>query len=410
MFGMGGAREAGSRVQAAPILCFDGAMRDQRTQSARRPRYRFPWRGGNCFRLLVDGGQIFPAMLAAIARARASVLLEMYLCESGAVATRFVDALAAAAGRGVEVCVLLDDFGASGLSTKDRRRLAASGVHLAFYNPLRYGRLRRYLFRDHRKLLLVDGEIGFTGGVGITDEFDQAQAGGWRETVIEVRGPSIADWHALFVQNWSRWARHTPRPPPPATACPDNLHGRVSVGGAGSRAEIKRSFLKHVRGAGQRAWVCTAYFVPSWKLLRALRRAARRGRDVRLLLPGRHTDHPGVRYAARRHYARLLRNGVRIFEYRGRVLHAKTFLCDQWVSVGSSNIDRWNLRWNLEANQEVDDHDFADRVAAMLEDDFGHCRELRYERWQQRPWWRRLQERMWGYVDIFLQNLRRPKP
>ena len=129
--------------------------------------------------------------------------------------------------------------------------------------------------------------------------------------------------------------------------------------------------------------------------------------DVRLLLPGRHTDHPAIRHAGRRFYSSLLRHGVRIFEYQPRFLHAKTLLCDQWVSIGSSNFDRWNLRWNLEANQEVDDPGFAGSVRAMFETDLKASVEIDKEQWQRRRWITRLREHLWGRVDMWLDNLGR---
>jgi cardiolipin synthase len=376
-----------------------------------KTRFRFPWRERNTFRLRIDGGDFFPAMLDAIGAANRYVLLENYLVESGQLVDRFVGALTEASRRGVEVCVLLDDFGARGLGEVDRKRLGDAGIWLAYYNPLRYGRLRRYLLRDHRKLLMVDDAVAFAGGAGLADAFDPVPSGAhaWRETVIEIRGDVLVDWRRLFLENWAQWSDHVPRvlrkERPPAAS---GQRGRVTVSGVGASSEIKRSFLKQVRGARQRVWMCTAYFVPSWKLLRAFRRAARRGVDVRLLLPGPRTDHPAVRHAARRHYGRLLRHGVRIFEYQGRVLHAKTLLCDDWVSIGSSNVDRWNLRWNLEANQEVADSGFAADVQAMMERDFTRCREITPAYWRKRPWWRRLRSRFWGYVDVFLESLRRP--
>jgi len=141
--------------------------------------------------------------------------------------------------------------------------------------------------------------------------------------------------------------------------------------------------------------------------LRALKQAAEQGADVRLLLPGRHTDHPAIRHAGRRFYSSLLRHGVRIFEYQPRFLHAKTLLCDQWVSIGSSNFDRWNLRWNLEANQEVDDLGFAGSVHAMFEVDLKVSVEIDKEKWKRRRWITRLREHLWGRVDMWLENLGR---
>lgn len=381
-----------------------------------RRKYRFPWRDGHRFHLLEDGARFFPIMQDAIVHARTFVLLEMYLFESGAVADRFVSALSDAAGRGVKVYLLLDDFGAWKLQNKDRARLVEAGARIAYYNPLHYGKLSHNLFRDHRKLLLVDGEVAFTGGLGITDEFDPPRhpESAWRDTVIEIRGPNVADWQVLFEEAWVHWSGQPlvlpPVQPPPRAG---SQRGRVVVAQAPRQVEIRRSFVCAVRTAERRIWMATAYFVPSWKLRRALRQAARHGIDVRLLLPGPITDHPGVRHAGRRFYNRLLRNGVRIFEYQPRFTHTKLMLCDDWVSTGSSNVDRWNLHWNLEANQEVADRQFAAEAQAMFEADFANSEEIRYEDWHRRPWRRRLLEWFWGTVDTLLErsnHLGRPRP
>lgn len=383
-------------------------------------RKRFPWRSSNRFELLVDGGRFFPTMLTAIKAAQQYVLLEMYLFESGTIASEFIDALATAAARGVRVYVLLDDFGARELNQGDRQHLINAGVHLAFYNPLRYGKLRRNLWRDHRKLLLVDGTVAFTGGAGITDEFAPVVPMHWHDVMLAIRGPCVADWHAAFAQVWHLVHNNRsdmpdlPLAPDNDGTAPGHSAGRVTLNEP-LRMEIKRSLLKRLRGAERRIWIASAYFIPSWKIRRALYQAARQGCDVRLLLPGPHTDHPGVRHAGRRYYSKLLAAGVRIFEYQPRFLHAKILLCDTWVSIGSSNIDRWNFSWNLEANQEVEDHGLAEQVAALLEADFTHSREFLASEWRQRSWHRRVQERFWGWVELWLERLsqgrrRGPKP
>jgi len=340
-------------------------------------------------------------MLECISAARRSIELEFYLFESGSVADRFIGALATASRRGVTVKMLLDDFGSLELSTRDRQQLIDAGVELAFYNRLGFSRWLHNLFRDHRKLLLVDGEQAFVGGAGITDAFDPPRPElPWRETMIRIDGPVLGDWQRLFAEAWTRSAGRMLTFEAPATAlgAAGQMRGRVT----GANAEIKRSVVARARRARKRVWIATAYFVPSWKLLRALRRAAARGADVRLLLPGPLTDHPGVRHAGRRFYARLLRNKVRIFEFQPRVIHAKTALCDDWVSIGSSNLDRWNLRWNLEANQEVEDREFAAQVRAMFEADCRESVELHHASWEQRPWHVRLRERVWGIVARWL--------
>ena len=372
----------------------------------RESHYRYSWHPDNHIELLVDGERFFPAMLQAIHTASLHILLEFYLFESGRIADRLIRALSLAAQRGVQVYLLLDDFGARKLSRHDREQLSRAGIALQYYNPLRYGQLRRNLFRDHRKLLLIDSTQVFTGGAGITDEFDTAnQPLGWHDVMLHIRGPVVADWQDLFSRNWERLAG-MPLALSPVTILarhPPGLRARLTIN-APTRMELKRSLLKRIRLAEQRLWIATAYFLPSWKIRRQLRKAAERGVDVRLLLPGKHTDHPAVRHAGRRYYASLLRHGVRIFEFQPRFLHAKILLCDHWVSIGSSNIDRWNMRWNLEANQEIDDAVFAQQLSELFEQDFTNSREMQYQRWQLRPWYRRLQERFWGAVARWLDR------
>jgi len=379
-------------------------MRDTTT------KFRFPWRAGNHFELLLDGRHYFPHMLEAIALARNSVWLEIYLFESGLIADRFIDVLTRAARRGVDVRVLADDYGATDLRESDRARLVTAGVKLALYNPLKWRKWFGNLFRDHRKLLIVDGRKAFVSGTGITDEFDDPKRPlrSWRETAIRVAGPVLVDWQALYAQVW-REHHADPISDPGQAPDPytDGLPGRVAVSSSLREQDIRRSLFSRVRAAQRRVWISTAYFVPSRKLLRALKRSAQQGVEVRLLLPGPYTDHPAIRHAGRRFYGGLLRAGVRVFEYQPRFLHAKSILCDDWSSIGSSNFDRWNLRWNLEANQEVEDPRFAVSVAAMFEDDFRDSLELHLADWQKRSLRERLREHLWGRVDMLLDSLGR---
>ncbi len=369
---------------------------------------RYPWRRHNRLQLLKDGDVFFPRMLAAIDVARHYAMLEMYLFESGRVADRFIGALIGAARRNVKVYLLLDHFGSLGLTRHDRLRLSQAGVVTLFYNPLNLGKLFNNFARDHRKLLLVDGRNAFVGGVGITDNFDPVDhpAKRWRETMVEMQGPVVADWQELFVSLWNQYAD---APMTPLVSAPPwferGARARVTLSAGPLRQESKRMLLRNLRAARQRAWLSTAYFLPGWSVLRALRAAARRGVDVRLLLPGPLTDHPGVRQAGRRYYARLLRNGVRIFEYQPRVLHSKVSLCDRHATIGSSNHDRWNQRWNLEANLLVEDAVFVDQVRALFEADFRDCIELGYASWAQRPVLLRVWEWILARVDLWLHAL-----
>lgn len=377
--------------------------------------HSFPWHEENQFRLLVDGDEIFNAMLSSIGTAQSQIFLEMYLVESGVVLDRFITALAEAVKRGVAVYLLFDDYGARGLMESDRQRIKRAGIQLVMYNPLHYGRLRRNLLRDHRKLMVVDGNGAFVGGMGLMDVFDVAKNPKtyWHDTAVQMQGPVVADWHAVFRSNWHYWTRQSL---PKISATPshsDALHGNGCFDQAGHVAggrrfgatSIQRAFLKRVRSAERHVWMMTAYFVPHQGLLRALKKAARRGVDVRLVVPGPMIDHPSVRYAGQRYYYSLLRAGVRIFEYQPRFLHAKVLLCDDWVSLGSSNVDRWNLRWNLEANQEVEDSRFAARIEELFETDLAASEECQLETWQMRPRYRRILEWFWGKVDGWIERV-----
>lgn len=376
----------------------------------------WPWREGNRFRLLEDSDRIFRRMLEAIASARESVLLEMYLVESGTVARRFIDALAACAQRGVRVHVLFDGFGSLGLRTADRRRLAASGAHLIFFNPLSWRKRLQNFLRDHRKLLVIDGVLAFVGGVGLADEFIDGKRGrrAWRDLMLEISGPVVGDWQIVFARNWNR-SRGSPEMPvavPEPSEEPQSAAGalgRLALSEAGHRSILANDVVRRIDGARGRAWIMSAYFVPSRRFRKALRRAARRGVDVRLLVPGPKTDHPWVRHAARRFYGKLLRNGVRIFEYQPRVLHGKMALCDEWVSLGSSNLDRWSFRWNLEANQEIESAAFAAEVAAIFTADCADSQQLSRRQWRRRAALDRLRESIAGALDRILDRWRRPR-
>jgi cardiolipin synthase len=384
--------------------------------------YKFPWREDNHFEILVDSTAFLPRMLDAIHSTRQTILLEMYLVASGSVADRFIHALLQAARRGVQVYLLLDDFGAQQLDQRDREQLAHPNIQVVYYNPLTsystlynlyriiWKHIHRGLYRNHRKLLLVDGKIAFTGGAGIIDELDSPRAPGmrWRETMIEIQGPVLNDWQQLFIESWNKYAKQALTLPKltPATIT-NGQPGRVTVNEARRRMGIQRSLLGHIKTARHRVWFATAYFIPSWSLRRKLKRAAKNGVDVRLLLPGPVTDNPGARHASHRYYGRLLRSGIRIYEYTPRFLHAKTVLCDNWVTIGSCNYDRWNLQWNLEANQEIDNPDMAATTADIFMNDMADSHEYTSGEWEHRNWRLRALEWFWRRVELLSLKIRR---
>jgi len=374
----------------------------------------FPWRKHNQFNLLIDGEIFFDEMLSAINSAQRTVLMEMYLVHSGSVLNRFLDAILLAAERGISIYLLFDDFGSAGFKTSDRERLTHSNIHCAYYNPLFSHNiflnlyriiLRRNvhsLYRNHRKLLVIDDTTAFVGGAGIVDEFvsDESTEPAWRETMIKIKGESVHDWSQLFKETWQLTNNETlPISDHPVSEYSYNQSGHVSVNRIQRYSELLQSVNNQMYNAQQRIWFSTAYFVPGWKIRRRLKRAARSGIDVRLLLPGPISDHPAVRYVSQRFYHRLLRNGVRIFELQNRFLHSKCVLCDNWVSIGSSNFDRWNLRWNLEANQEISNERFATSIQQMFEHDFVNSIEITLDSWKKRSIYHQLLIWFWKKVE-----------
>lgn len=374
----------------------------------------FPWRQGNSFALLIDGGVFFPRMLELIEAAQEQVALELYLLESSACAAVLIQALCGAAQRGVSVRCLFDAYGGQGLQQVQRRQLREAGVQLQWYNPLRWKHGVRNFHRDHRKLLLVDGQFAFVGGTGATDEFwtPGEAASRWHEVMVEISGPLVLDWQQLFERQWlACQARIAWRPRLPLRLRPLALPpagqglGRVAFADALQHRDILQSLVRALHGSQRRIWLATPYFLPTWRVRRALRKAASRGVEVRLLLSGRHTDHPPIRFAGQRYYPGLLKAGVQIFEYQPRFLHLKMVLVDDWVSVGSCNFDHWNLRFNLDANLEALDPALAASVAASFQADFAESQEITLDDWRARPLWRRLQQRLWGWLDRLAVNL-----
>jgi cardiolipin synthase len=378
----------------------------------------FPWRPHNQLKLLIDGPQFFIQMLTRIADAQSQIDLELYLVESGACSGELLQALAAAALRGVQVRCLFDAFGCKGLNAADRQSMLEAGIDVRWYNPLRWKDGRLNFHRDHRKLLLVDRQYAFVGGTGSTDKFwtpDQPVSD-WHEIMVEISGPLVLDWQLLFDRQWRTYQTIQslkalrPKMPmrlkslPPMPRERGGL-GRVAFADGSQHRDILLSLVLALRNAERRVWLATPYFLPTWRVRRNLRKAAARGVEVCLLLTGQHTDNPPVRFAGQRYYASLLKAGVRIFEYQPRFLHLKMVLVDDWVSVGSCNFDHWNLRFNLDANLEALDAGFTASVEQSFQRDFAQSKEITKALWKARPWWLRLRQSIWGTLDQWLVNL-----
>ncbi|MBN1609673.1 MAG: cardiolipin synthase B [Polyangiaceae bacterium] len=339
---------------------------------------------GHDVRLLRDGEQALPAMLSAIDAARRQVLLEMYWFASDRVGRSFADALGRAAERGVEVAVLYDSVGCWETDPSLFEQMQARGVKVAEYNPVlpyrRRFRLDRLTRRNHRKVLVTDAAVGFTGGINLAAQWAPAAegGGGWRDDMIEVQGPAVVGMLERFRADWASQGG------PELTSV---SHGPLRLAGSkyvrvigpardSRRREIVRAYLLNVYLARHRVWISNSYFVPAPAMVRALSGAARRGIDVRVLVPSI-SDVPLMRYASRAVWSLLLRHGVRIYEWQGSMLHSKSAVIDGvWSTIGSFNLDVRSGLLNLETNVAVRDTAFGRVMEQSFVDDLSRSREV----------------------------------
>jgi cardiolipin synthase A/B len=344
---------------------------------------------GNTVELLHDGPRTYDVMLAAIAAARETVVLESYIFRSDETGQRFATALVAAVARGVAVRVLTDWIGMRGIRKSFIATLRKAGVDLRVFNPPGLRAWFGFVPRDHRKLLVVDSTVGVTGGVGIGDEWMGKTArhrGHWRDTAVRIEGPAASHMQAAFDTMWQRAQKQERRGShrltrriargahlDPATAEPA-LVGIVE--GEPLRMRIARALQMQSISAERSIWIANAYFVPNWAEVEALLGAARDGVDVRILVPQRN-DHPWVTLLTRRYYRRLLTNGVRIWEYKGAMMHAKTSVVDgRWVRVGSTDFNPLGVAINYELDAVIEDPALGAQAEAMFLTDLERSKEI----------------------------------
>ncbi len=343
---------------------------------------------GNRVRLLIDGPDTFAAWLAAIDGAARGVHLENYILQDDAVGQRFADALLAAAGRGVRCRVIYDWMGC--LPRTPRRfwrRLQAGGVDVRRYNPPRLTRPLAWVSRDHRKVLCVDGTVAFTGGLCIGHDWVGDPARGippWRDTAIEIHGPAVAQIDAAFLDSWASINRETPEPPPP----PPPPAGDVGVSVIAERPHgggLYRFEQLIAEVAEHSLWLTDGYFVATTAYVRALADAARAGVDVRLLVPGA-SNWPIVGALSKTAYRPLLEAGVRVFEWDGPMVHAKTAVADgRLTRIGSSNSNLASWIGNRELDVTITDDDLGRAMRAAYERDLTNATEVLLDRDTRRP-------------------------
>ena len=353
---------------------------------------------GNSAVALLNGDEIFPAMLEAIRGARRSITLETYIYWSGRVADAFTEALCERARAGVKVHVLLDWVGSSRIDHASLDRMAAAGIQVERYHPLAWYTLARLNHRTHRRLLVVDGRVGFTGGAGIADEWlGHAQdPKHWRETHFRVEGPAVAQMQAAFLDNWLKTHAEVLHGdayfPPLAPA--GRLTAQVFRSSSREGSEsVRMMYLLSIASARRSILISASYFVPDDATIAEFVEARRRGVVVRIVLPGPVMDVEVSRRASRARWGPLLAAGAEIAEYQPTMYHCKVMIVDGvWVSAGSTNFDNRSFRLNDEANLNVLDAGFAAALTQTFERDLAASRRVSLDEWRRRPWREKLLE------------------
>ena len=359
---------------------------------------------GNRFDVYVNGDEIFPPMLAAIRSARRTICFETYIYWSGNIGQDFADALSERARAGVKVHVLLDWVGSSKMDRKLLESMEHASVEVRRYHEPRWYTLNRLNNRTHRKILVVDGITGFTGGVGIADEWTgHAQdPQHWRDTHFRVVGPAVAQMQAVFGDNWVKATGtilHGSDYFPKIDPAGDGLAQMFASSPSGGSESMELMYLLIINAAARRIDLSAAYFVPDDISRDTIVAALKRGVRVRIITPGPHTDTETVRRASRALWGDLLAAGAEIYEYQPTMYHAKVLMADDFlVSVGSTNFDDRSFHLNDEATLNIFDAAFARRQEEVFENDLKLSKRMTVEEWRRRP----LAEKAWEHAAALL--------
>jgi cardiolipin synthase len=362
---------------------------------------------GNVYDILVNGDEVFPAMLQAIDHARERVSFETYVYEKGQVADWFTAALERAAERGVDVRVIVDSVGASKMEDGHVERLRAAGCHVVDFNPSQWYGLEELNYRTHRKILVVDGEIGFTGGIGVADYWIGNAQGPehWRDTHVRMRGPIVRLLEAAFYENFIEGEMTVTPVLSDAVAVEgaDDRSMLVRSAPSGGATDLKRLYLMAIAMARRSIEITSPYFLTDESTMWAFEDAVKRGVSVRILVESDITDQKVVKYASREAYEDLLKTGIQIYEYGPTMMHGKAMVVDGVLSIfGSANFDNRSLELNDELNVAVFSRSLAGRFIEDFEGDINLSKQLDLESWRNRPRIERLREHFWSYFgEIF---------
>lgn len=361
--------------------------------------------GGNRIETLANGDAIFPSMLAAIRSAQHNIDFETYVYWSGQIGRDFADAIAERARAGVQAHVMLDWVGSQRMEKSVLKTMTDAGARVEFYHPLRWYTIARMNNRTHRKLLVVDGRIGFTGGVGIAEEWtgDAQDPEHWRDTHYRVEGPVVAQMQTAFLDNWMKVTgevSHGETYFPPLERAGDAGAQMFESSPSGGSQSMELMYLLAINAADRSILLEAAYFIPDDLTTSALLEARRRGVDVRVIVPGPYNDAKVTRNASRNRWGPLLEAGVRIFEYQPTMFHCKVLVVDGVLtSVGSTNFDNRSFQLNDEASLNVYDADVAAEQVRLFEEDIGKSREYTIADWRARTLWQRFRESLSSLVD-----------
>jgi cardiolipin synthase len=353
---------------------------------------------GNRVSVLLNGEEIFPAKLSAIRAARRTITYAQYVFEDGEHAAETTQALADRCRAGVKVHVLVDAVGALLMPAEHRQQMIDAGCQVEAYRPLTPWTFDRVNHRNHRRILVVDGRVGITGGSGTSGKWsgNGKQEGHWRDTDMRVEGPVVEQLQGAFAENWLEATgvalggpEYFPRPAPARGAVDAQV---VRSSPAGGSVAMYTMFLLAMASARRSIYITNPYFVPDDKMIDTLGQASQRGVRVVLLLPGA-IDHNLVRQASRAQLGRLLQRGVEIHEYRPALLHAKTMVIDStWATVGSTNLDRRSFELNEELNLVVYDAEIARHLERIFVQDLAESRKITYDAWRRRGFLARMLE------------------
>ena len=347
---------------------------------------------------LINGDQIFPAMLEAVRSAQRSICLETYIYWSGQVGREFADVLSEKARAGVKVHVIIDWIGSRKIDNALLNFMEQAGVEVERYNPLVWYAPTRINHRDHRKLLIVDGQVGFTGGAGLADIWlgNAESPNHWRDSMFKLEGPAVAQMQAAFMDNWSKTTAkvldgddYFPELKPAGKQFAQVFKSSPREG----TEDVRLMYLLSIAAARKSIRLGASYYVPDVLTTQEFLEAIRRGVKVEIILPGAETDSAIVKHASRGKWGPLLKAGVKIYEYEPTMYHTKMMIVDDvWVSVGSANFGNRSFRLNDEANLNVFSTEFAAEQIAVFEADKARCSEVTYSSWKKRSLWKRFME------------------